>query len=345
METSKTRKRQFAGRRAPTAADRATWRGEAPATHEQRALRPGVVSIVVATYDRPATLRRALESVLGQDSSAWELVVVDDGQRQGTTETLRQYDDPRLVVVRHDRNRGTSAARNTGLDAVGGEWFTFLDDDDEILPHAVSTLMRVASEHPDVDAITCNCIDSQTGLLSGAGLESSQYVDFPATYSKLRGEHWGITKTALLRGRRFDERLSGGFEGTLWLKLSSEARRYYLHEGLRVFHTEGADRVSHTLDTDLAHRAALLLPLADDAEYLALLRRYNRQAYTDLVFYVALALIGARRRREALASCRDYSGTMPRKAFLLAAWVLGPRWIAFVSRVKSAAHEAREHLT
>lgn len=303
---------------------------------DQVALRPGVVSIIVATYDRPSTLRRALDSVFRQDSPDWELVVVDDGQREETAEALSHYNDSRMTVLRHDRNRGTSAARNTGLDHVTGEWFTLLDDDDEMLPHALSTLMRVAREHPDVDAITCNCIDSVTGRFSGSGLDASQYVDFPETYMRFRGEHWGITKTGLLRGRRFDERTTGGSEGRLWLKLNAEARRYYLHESLRIFHTEGSDRISKSLAAmDLERRIALYLPTADDAEYLSILRTYNPGKYAESAFYIALALIGAHRRGEAWSYCRDYPGPILRKTFLLSAWAFGPRWIVFVSKINA----------
>ncbi len=300
--------------------------------------RPGVVSLVVATYNRPATLRRAMDSVLRQDYPAWELFVVDDGQMPGTAEALSEYHDPRLTVVTHAVNRGVSEARNTGLDHVSGEWFAFLDDDDEILPHALSALMQAAREHPDVDAFTCNCIDTVSGEFSGSGLDSSGPVDWPETYGRFRGEHWGVTKTRLLRGRRFDERTKGGLEGVLWHKLNAEAQRYYLHEGLRLFHTEGADRISKAIATvDLRQRLAYYLPLADDGEYLALRRTHFPDKYARLTFYLGLALVNAGRRGEAWSFCRDYRGSGTKKAFLLLSWALGPRWIGFVS-------EARVHI-
>jgi GalNAc5-diNAcBac-PP-undecaprenol beta-1,3-glucosyltransferase len=315
-------------------------------TGPQGGFRPGVVSIVVPTYNRPATLGRALDSVLGQDYPGWELIVVDDGQLPGTVEALSSYADPRISVVSHDRNRGVSAARNTGLDHVTGEWFTFLDDDDELVPHALSTLMKAAREHPDADAFTCNCINTATGVFSGVGLDSSQRVDWPGTYNRLRGEHWGITKTALLRGRRFDERTRGGLEGVLWLKLSAEARRYYVHEGLRLFHTEGADRTSKAINqVDLRQRLAYNLPLVDDEEYLALLRANNPSKYTALTFYLALALIDEGRRAEAWPYCREYRGPKAREAFLFASWALGRPWIGLVSEARSRvrSRDARLH--
>ena len=195
-----------------------------------------------------------------------------------------------------------------------------MDDDDEMLPHAASTLMRVATRHPDVDKITCDCVDSVTKRFTGSGLGASQYVDFPER--RLHGQFWGITKTELLRGRRFDERVTG-FEVVLCLKLSAEATCYYLHEGLYVHHDEGDDGISKRMAAmDLEHRVALYLPLADDAEYRSLVRTHVPGEFAKLTFYSTLALIGAHRRIEAWAYLREYGGPNVRRAFLVSASIL-----------------------
>ena len=153
--------------------------------------------------------------------------------------------------------------------------------------------MQAAREHPDVDAFTCNCIDTVTGEFSGSGLDSSGPVDWPWAHGTFRGEHWGVTKTRLLRGRRFDERTKGGLEGVLWHKVNAEAQRYYLHEGLRLFHTEGTDRISKAIaGVDLRQRLAYYLPLADDEEYLALTRIHYPDRYAGLTFYLAAGARG-----------------------------------------------------
>jgi glycosyltransferase involved in cell wall biosynthesis len=74
------------------------------------------VTIIVTTYDRARLVPRAIDSVLRQTYPNVDLVVVDDGSRDDTSEVLAQYDDdPRVRIVRHDRNRGVTAAKNTGL--------------------------------------------------------------------------------------------------------------------------------------------------------------------------------------------------------------------------------------
>src|ERR1035437_2230446 len=70
----------------------------APARH---AYNRAVISIVLATYDRAATLPRAIDSVLRQTYADWELIIVDDGSRDETGELLSALRDPRIRVCRH----------------------------------------------------------------------------------------------------------------------------------------------------------------------------------------------------------------------------------------------------
>ena len=89
------------------------------------------VSVVVPTKDRwPVFSRAALPAVLEQQGVDVELVVVDDGSSDGTSERLADLRDPRVHVVRHETARGVAAARNAGIAAARGRWISFLDDDD-----------------------------------------------------------------------------------------------------------------------------------------------------------------------------------------------------------------------
>jgi glycosyltransferase involved in cell wall biosynthesis len=288
------------------------------------------VSIIMATYDRAATLGRAIDSVVRQDYDLWELIVVDDGSTDDTHEILRRYDDPRIVVVVHDRNRGVTAAKNTGLDRVIGEWFTFLDSDDEAVPNALSTMLSVADAHPDVDAVTCNCLDSRTHVFTGHGLDRDGYVDARAV-ALAWGEHWGITRTSLLRSLRFDERIPGG-EEVVWLKISARATRYYINRGLRIYHTGGADRVSHQ---PRERRDAMHLLIAQDAEYLSLLEQIAPERYTDSVFQIVVAAASSGERAMAWRFFRRYNGSIPRRLFLLSECILGRPWLELMSLLRS----------
>jgi glycosyltransferase involved in cell wall biosynthesis len=85
------------------------------------------VSIVIPTYNRPKKLIRAVESVIEQTYTDWELIVVDDSSDVDAEETIP--DDDRIRYIQHECNKGAPAARNTGIDASNGEFIALLDDD------------------------------------------------------------------------------------------------------------------------------------------------------------------------------------------------------------------------
>jgi glycosyltransferase involved in cell wall biosynthesis len=88
-----------------------------------------VVSIIIPTYNRRATLERALQSIYAQTYDDYEIIVVDDASTDGTAAWLQA--DPRLKVIVLPSNRGAAAARNVGIAAAQGDLMAFLDSDDE----------------------------------------------------------------------------------------------------------------------------------------------------------------------------------------------------------------------
>jgi len=288
------------------------------------------VSIVMATYNRAATLGRAIDSVLRQDHPFWELIVVDDGSTDDSPELLRGYDDQRINVVVHNHNRGVTAAKNAGLELVSGEWFTFLDSDDEALPNALAAMLAVVDAHPDVDAVTCNCLDSLTDEFTGYGLDNDGYIDARAV-ARAQGDHWGITKTRLLGSLRFDERISGG-EDIVWLKISARATRYYINQGLSICHREGTDRVTHQTRE---RRNVMHLVIAQDAEYLALLGELAPERYAQTVFRIVVSAAASGERATAWRFFRRYHGSAARRVFLLSACVVGRPWLKLVFLVRT----------
>jgi len=245
------------------------------------------VSIVTPTYNREATLGRAVDSVLRQTYPDWELIIVDDGSTDGTDAVLAGYPDERIRVVRHARNSGATAAKNTGLDQVRGEWFTILDSDDEMVPDALEVMLDYA-RRTGANAITCNCVDSQTGEMTGLGHSGDMRMS-PRDAASYAGEHWGLTQTALLGDLRFDERLPT-YEDTVWLKVNAKARRYYVHRALRIYHTEGSDGVITALGaSSLAKKVRIYSAIGEDRLYLRLLRQANRSSYRRMMLRVCAA--------------------------------------------------------
>ena len=110
------------------------------------------VSIVLPTFNRVDVIGRAVASVLRQSFEDWELLVVDDGSTDGTRARLEGL-DPRLRYI-EQANQGVYVARNTGLQAARGRFITFLDSDDEWLPHFLALTTAFLRAHPDRQWVT-----------------------------------------------------------------------------------------------------------------------------------------------------------------------------------------------
>lgn len=104
-----------------------------------------LVSVVVPAYNvGPAFLRDAITSALGQTYANLEVIVVNDASTDDTMEGTGGFADPRLRIVDLPENRGLSGARNAGTAVAAGEWITFLDADDRMLPEMVGRLLEIA---------------------------------------------------------------------------------------------------------------------------------------------------------------------------------------------------------
>jgi glycosyltransferase involved in cell wall biosynthesis len=100
------------------------------------------LSILMPVYNEEARLANALKQALDVDYPCEvELVVVDDGSRDGTSEILDRVDDPRVRVITHDRNQGKGAAIRTAVDAAAGEFMVILDADLEYDPQDIPRLL------------------------------------------------------------------------------------------------------------------------------------------------------------------------------------------------------------
>jgi glycosyltransferase involved in cell wall biosynthesis len=107
------------------------------------------VSVVIPVFNRRVTVRRAIESVLAQTCQDFEIIVVDDGSTDATAASVAALADHRITLIRHERNRGGSAARNTGIRASSGPYVAFLDSDDAWLPAKLERQLEMFERSSD----------------------------------------------------------------------------------------------------------------------------------------------------------------------------------------------------
>lgn len=118
------------------------------------------ISIIIPVYNVAPYVARCLDSVLNQTYANLECIIVDDCGADSSMEIVRErlagYSGPiEFKIVCHERNRGLSAARNTGTDAAMGEYIYYLDSDDLILPDSI-TLLAKSLEKESLDFVIGN---------------------------------------------------------------------------------------------------------------------------------------------------------------------------------------------
>lgn len=110
------------------------------------------VSVIIPTFNRAHTLKRAIDSVLAQTFDNFELIIVDDGSTDDTKVLIDSYNDKRMSYY-YINNSGVSAARNFGIEEANGDWIALLDSDDEWLPHKLEQQLSFAITNPTLRLI------------------------------------------------------------------------------------------------------------------------------------------------------------------------------------------------
>jgi glycosyltransferase involved in cell wall biosynthesis len=108
------------------------------------------VSVIIPAYNGADYLGEAIQSVVDQTYSNFELIVVDDASPDRTAEVVKGFGDPRLKYLLHPENQGSDVARYTGLQASAGEIIAFLDQDDYYHPEKLQEHVSLYDERPDI---------------------------------------------------------------------------------------------------------------------------------------------------------------------------------------------------
>lgn len=194
------------------------------------------VSVIIPTYNREKTLLRAVYSVLNQTYKDIELIIVDDNSNDGTERLINSIKDSRINYIKHDRNVGGSAARNTGILAATGEYVAFQDSDDEWFPDKLSEQIDCIKKYK-VDIVFCaytRVSEYEEEIIPNLEMTLSDH----SIYNLLLWKNFIGTPTVLLKSECFNEKLL--FDSSLpryqdwdlWLRLSSKYSFKFLKKSL-----------------------------------------------------------------------------------------------------------------
>lgn len=196
------------------------------------------ISVVIPTYNRRELIVEAIESVLAQTYSDFEIIVVDDGSTDDTAERLRPYMNRVQYVVQ--RNRGVAAARNAGIQLAQGEFICFLDSDDLWEPVKLEAQLRFTRDHPEYGLISTEIMGFDAERKSAGQSKAKMYeIRNGMVLEHLLFGNWIQTSTVMLRRSCldevgwFDEDVGQfGEDWLLWMRVASRFPVYFLPEPL-----------------------------------------------------------------------------------------------------------------
>lgn len=229
------------------------------------------VSVITPAHEAERHVVEAVESVLSQTYSDWEMIVADDASADDTSAVVSRLGDERVHVVRSERNRGPAGARNLALEHAQGELVVFLDSDDRLLPRYLETMVRLYDAErercPDVGIVAC---DATVMGADGPGAKS---------YQAVHGFPHGASMTDMLRGNGvfvcalcpraavealggFSDECRGSEDHDLWLRILESGRRIVAtREILAVYNDAGCglsrDPAGMARTTHATYRRAL----------------------------------------------------------------------------------------
>ena len=188
------------------------------------------VSIIVPVYNGESRLRRCVESILHQDYPDLEVILVDDGSRDGSLSIMEEYArlDNRVKAI-HKENGGVSTARNAGIKAARGKWIALLDSDDVWLPNKIEAQWKQIEKHPEIKFIGCN--RNQENLHYGTKVTDELYR---LNLKQILIKMWPHTSTALIRRSvfketgLFNEKQKYAEDGEMWNRIAIIYPLYYI---------------------------------------------------------------------------------------------------------------------
>jgi len=243
------------------------------------------VSVVIPCYNMGKYLDEAVDSVLAQTFTDFEIIIVDDGSTDTSTcELLADYSKPKTKVI-HTANRGVAAARNSGIEEAVGEYVLPLDADDRIGEFYLEKAVAVLDQQADIGIVYCCC------KLFGAVEREWSLPPFSLPHQLLDNLIFSAAvfrKKAWSRVRGYDSSLRQGWEDwDFWLRLLAEGTQVFRLPEMLFYYRIRPD--SRDRSISFFRRINLMLKIINN----------NRQLYFRNALKIVNIIIKFDRRRPA----------------------------------------------
>lgn len=192
-----------------------------------------MISIVIPTYNRASTLKRCIKSLLDQTYSDFEIIIVDDNSNDNSEAIIKSINDPRIKYLKHKKNLGANAARNTGIKSAVGELIAFQDSDDEWLKNKLEIQIKALNESK-ADIVASSFIrhmDGKKTILPKENINDEE-ISNTILYKNCVSTQTILGKAKCFKDNEFDDRLPRFQDWELIIRLSRQYKIHFIKQPL-----------------------------------------------------------------------------------------------------------------
>lgn len=242
------------------------------------------ISVVVPCYNGERFLGEALQSILDQSYQDFELIVVDDGSTDRSSQIVKQFDDPRLRYI-YQQNRGPGAARNRGSALAQGRYLAYLDDDDVALAHRLATQVSVLQADPSLSVVGSGYVwvDEQGQRIPWRNHSWQRTPELNSIREWLFDCPFVPSATMLRRSAwedvgGFDEQLRCADDWNFWMRLVLTGHRMAWHPDIVCLYRWSSGTLSHNAMRMASDSPEALRRVLDRPDFPLHLRGIGRHA-------------------------------------------------------------------
>ena len=226
------------------------------------------ISVIIPTFNRLDLLKRAIDSVLNQSIKPYDIIVVDDGSTDGTSEMIQhKYKSINLI---QQKNSGVSAARNNGIKNAQGDWIALLDSDDEWGKNKLEEQVNNLTDNPKYEFCHTNEIWIRNGIRVNQKKRHKKYGGFIfdkcLDICRISPSSVLFNKNILNHVGWFDEKLPVCEDYDLWLRITADYEILFIDKPLIVKYGGHNDQLSNSVEAIECFRIKALQSLLENSE-------------------------------------------------------------------------------
>lgn len=191
------------------------------------------ITIGIPVYNGEKYIRQAIESVLTQTSTDFELIVTDDGSTDNTIQILNGIKDSRLKVASDGTNRGIAYRLNQQIASAKGKYFFRMDADDMMMPYRLEKQVAILDNHPDIDVVGGQAIviGENNEMLGKRAISDVNFKNSNDYFKGARFIHPTVAgRIEWFRKWGYSNNMSGNEDLDLWIRSYKDSKFFDIQE-------------------------------------------------------------------------------------------------------------------